>query len=215
MPIRLRVTDLDAWVRFIEPERPEFEISLETFLAQMRREEPPTLDMQAGAAFHAMLEHATVGELDGLIEPLVCESFRFQFDGDWTLALPVCREWSVEKVIPTPSGDVLLRGRLDGHDGEADGEIIDYKLTFSGFDAERYADSLQWKAYCDITGARKFRYLVFEAKRRDNNVWIYGMHELVMFTYPEIGADVQRRVAELAEFVVQYVPSLIVEEAAV
>lgn len=198
--IRLRVSDLDSWIRFVEPAMPEFEVSLEDFLAQMRRESIPSEDMRCGQAFHTMLEKATSGDyFDG--EEV--EGFTFSFGGNFEVAIPAEREAMIEKVYETKFGPVLLRGKFDGRDS---GIVTDYKLTTSTFDAERYAESLQWRAYLDMTGDRQFRYLVFQAKRRDRDVWVHDVHPLTFWAYPQMSSDVAKRVEELAEFVSLHLP---------
>ena len=209
--IRLRVSDLDAWVGFVEPERPEFEKPTEDFLAYLRREEPPTEAMKAGIALHSLLETAEIGEEFG-DDGVEQDGFLFIFYADCELELPMEREPEVmEWVIDTPSGLVLLRGRIDSRD--ATGLVTDYKLT-ARFDAERYGRSLQWKAYLAMTGERSFRYLVFEAKRRDDMVAIKDIHDLTFHRYSGMEEEVARRVAELAAFVAEHVPSLVTQEAA-
>lgn len=209
--IRLRVGDLDQWVRFVEPSMEQFELSTEEFLAMMRREAPPSDDMLAGSALHSLLEHAKEGDEIGTLEGVERDGFVFRFDGSFTLPLPAEREPEImEHVFDTPSGKVLLRGRIDGRD--IYDEIVDYKLS-STFDAERYAGSLQWRAYLLMTGARRFKYVVFQSKRTERDVWIYDMHELVFWRYPQMEADVHRRVCELAAFVAEHVPELAVDPA--
>lgn len=206
--IRLRASDLDAWRKFVEPERPEFEVSLEDFLAYMKRESPPTDAMRAGSAFHEVMERASTGEE---ISCVTVDGFEFTFADDLPpVSAPPYREEPCEKVYTTPSGDVLLRGRVDGSEGF---EVVDYKLTGSAFDAERYAGSLQWKAYLDMTGGKRFRYVVFHGKRKETEVFVHHVHELTLWAYPEMGGEVQRRVEELAEFVVNHAPELTVEVA--
>ena len=201
--LRLRVTDLDQWVRFLEPALPEFEVPLEDFIAYMRRETAETPDMLAGRAFHSWLQFAEPGDVRDEIDS---EGFTFRFGCDCVLALPERREESVAKVYDTPAGKALLRGRVDGWDP---GCVIDYKLTLGQFDAERYAGSLQWKAYLDMAGERSFRYLVYQGKRTEQDVFIYDVHDLKLWAYPEMGGEVERRVAELAGFVATYVPELV------
>lgn len=203
--IRLRVTDLDQWVRYVEPEREEFEVSTESFIAGLRRENPPTDDMLCGSAFHTLLEKAAEGDyLDGV----EVDGFAFTFGGTFEVQVPAERETLIEKVYPTSAGPVLLRGKFDARDA---GTVTDYKLTCSTFDAERYAGSLQWRAYLDMLGDRRFRYAVFQAKRTDRDVWIHDLHSLTFWSYPEMHAAVQRRVEELARFVAVHVPELVTD----
>lgn len=196
--LKIRVTDLDQWVRFLEPERDEFEVPLADFIAYLKREAPQTEDMRCGAAFHALMEGAGLDDELGGTFGSEQDGFRFYFQGEFSLALTTAREQLVERVYETPNGPVLLRGKTDGRRAS---EVVDYKLTTSPFDAERYASSLQWRAYLDMTQARSFRYVVFKARRDGSDVWIHEQHELVLWPYPEMHADVSRRVAELAQFI--------------
>jgi hypothetical protein len=209
--IRLRVTDLDAWVRFLEPEREEFEVSLDDFLAQMRREAPETPAMRAGQAFHSLMEKAHTGQvLDGGLAGIEQDGFWFHFHGDFEVSVPRAREEPVGRVYQTPAGAVLLRGKVDASDPIT---VTDYKLTFGQFDAERYAASLQWRAYLHITGARRFHYVVFQAMLDESDmssdVFVFDMHNLAFFAYPEMGEHVTQRVSELAAFVADHVPTLV------
>lgn len=200
MVIRLRVSNLDAWCKFLEPEIPEWEVEQEDFIAQLRGETEPNDAMLAGTAFHALMETANLGDEHG---HAVSQGFTFAFTEEIAIELPVTRESEISRIYDTPSGPVLLTGHIDGQ--LADGTVIDYKLTKT-FDAERYADSMQWRAYLDIIGARRFRYIAIENKLEDRHVIVRGAHTLDFWAYPEMHADVQQRVAELAEFVVRHVP---------
>lgn len=204
--MRIRVSDLDQWVRFVEPEIPQFEVSTEDFLAYLRRDGVATDKMRAGSAFHSVMEEAREGDD---IEEVTVDGFDFSFAFDLpAVHAPLYREELVERVYGTPHGPVLLRGRVDGREGI---EVCDYKLSFGGFDAERYAKSLQWKAYLDMTGAKRFRYVVFQAKLKGSDVWVYDSHELIQWAYAGMSDDVGRRVAEVAAFVHEHVPELIEE----
>lgn len=204
--IRLRVTDLDAWVGYVEPERDEFEVSTEQFLAHMRRQAPETEAMRIGRAFHRLLERAQPGdEIDTDCTGVAVDGFRFFCGPDLVLEVPQIREQATELVYSTPSGLVLLRGQVDGREGL---EVTDYKLTLGTFDAERYADSLQWRAYLDMTGAKRFRYVVFGAKAQGPNVWLHEVHELAFWSYPDMHGDVRGRVGELAAFVSTHLPEM-------
>jgi hypothetical protein len=202
--LRLRVSDLDQWVRYAEPEREEWEVPLEDFLRYMRREEEANENMMAGRAFHILMERALAG--DDLQNEDV-EGFRFRFADDLPpVCIPPIREESCEKVYATPSGPVLLRGRVDGREGI---EVVDFKLTSGQFNAERYAASLQWRAYLDMTGGLRFRYVVFQGKRTDRETFVFAIHELVFWSYPEMAADVALRAGELAAFCRSHVPELV------
>lgn len=206
--IRLRASDLDQWVRFIEPEPDGYEISLAQFMASMRRQVPATPQMNAGSAFHKVLELASDG---AEIDAQIVDGFEFSFPGHLTLALPAYRELPVEKLYQTPSGPVLLRGRVDG---EEDISVTDYKLTFGSLDVEKYAGSLQWMAYLDMMpGKRRFDYHVFTAymNKKCTEVEVKEHHPFTFWAFLGMHAIVYRRVCELAEFVSMHVPELVME----
>ncbi len=207
--VKLRVTDLDSWEAFVRPEIEAFELTLEQILARLNRQDSESDEMRAGTAFHKLLENARAGDvLDGGLEGIALDGWVFHFDGDFQVQLPWHREELVEREIQTPYGMVLLRGKTDGSGGL---EAVDHKLTFGQFDAERYADSWQWRAYLTMLGVKRFRYLVYQARKlTDEHVWIYAVHELTFWAYPEMEGQVKRQVTELAEFVVKNVPTLIV-----
>lgn len=68
-------------------------------------------------------------------------------------------EIKVEHFIEFPKFNVLLVAKVDKLNGY---EITDYKTTESAFDADKYMDSIQWKIYCLIFGAKRFIYRIFE-----------------------------------------------------
>jgi len=196
--MRLSVTMLDSYLYWRDSE----DMPLEDLLKRLRGEEPPSPAMEAGRAFHKLLEHATAGELS--VEEV--DGWRFDFALDGEIALPTIRELKAEHAMETPSGPVTLVGKVDALNGTT---VHDYKLT-ERFDAERYADSYQWRSYLTIFGATRFVYDVFECRceESENKVWIYNYHRLVFSAYPGMAEDVQREVNNLAGIVAQYVPEL-------
>ena len=202
--IRLRVSNLDAWVRFKEPEREEYDVSVEDFIAQLKRESEPNDTMRAGTAFHSVLEGLKAGDELGA-DGIEVDGFTFRITADEAIHLPDTRECETpERIFHTWVGPVSLQGRLDGWDGFT---VYDHKLT-GKFDAERYGDSMQWRAYLLLTGARRFRYYVYEQKTKDRDVTIHDIHTLTFWAYPEMEEDVSRRVCELTEFIDLHVPEL-------
>lgn len=209
--IRLSVSDLETWRYWKANE----DSTLDELVARLTKKEPPTPQMQAGAAFAKLMEQAPMGVFD--VETV--DGWTFVFNLDDVIALPPVRELKAEVVFDTPSGPVMLVGKIDG----LGGKVHDQKLTES-FDAERYLDSLQWRAYLVMFGAREFVYDVFKAKYErgpgrtivvdgeetyvkgdpTGKITITEYHPMSFFSYPGIRADVQRAVNELAEVVVAY-----------
>lgn len=193
--IRLSVTDLDSYLYWKRTEDMDFE----SLLKRLRGEEPPGQNMLAGRAFHKLLETATPGseffaqKVDG---------FRFDFAIDEEIAVPVARELKGEVLLHTPSGPVTLVGKVDGLTGCV---VNDWKLT-EKFDAERYADSYQWRAYMMMFAAQQFIYDVFVCRYDDDRVYVFDYHRLPLYAYPGLAEDVRREVCGLAEIVAKHVP---------
>jgi hypothetical protein len=200
--IRVSVTDLDSMLYWRDSD-----MEFEDLLKRLRGEEPPGANMLAGRAFHKLLETATEGgeffaaEVDGI---------RFDFAIDREIALPVIRELKGERLFDTPSGPVTLVGKVDAMSA---GTVTDYKLT-ERFDAERYMDSIQWRAYLLMFDATRFVYDVFQCRYDPDRVYVYEYHRLPFYAYPAMEADVHRAVCELAEIVARHVPQKIHAEAA-
>jgi hypothetical protein len=197
--MRLSVGDLENLRRWKEREDQD----LPALLAQLRRQGPVTRNMEAGKAFAKFFEHATEGERGGDI----VDGWTFEFKVDAEFALPTVRELKMEETFTTPYGPVTLVGVVDGLDGMT---VHDQKLT-AYFDAQKYTDSLQWRAYLAMTGAQRFVYDIFVGKYEDrsNYVTVYEYHQVPFYTYPSIRADVERAVTELAEIVATHMPEAV------
>lgn len=212
--LKLRVSDLDAWVDFLEPEFEEFEISTEQFIAKMRGFEDATWEMQGGRAFHAVMEGAAIGDDVGAFE---ADGHLFTFSCDVEIpAYPIREGAIVTKVYDTPVGPVELRGRTDARD-PVRRAIADFKVSFSTVDLARYGESMQWRAYLDMTDCTRFDYHVFDAfvSKVDLGknvvplpVEIRGHYPLTLWAYPEMSGEVRQRVIELADFVTRAIPDL-------
>lgn len=200
--MRFSVTDLETYRRYKERE----DITLEDCLAQLRREALLHPNAIAGRALHSALEHAEYGEESVSIER---DGYRFSFDCDVDLAVPSVRELKGEMELLTPTGPVTLVGVVDA----IDSSIYDYKLT-GRFDAERLADSYQWRCYLMMFKANRFVYRVFVGEEQSQGsgfdgkafhewrIWEY--HEFPVYRYPMMEADVAKEVSEFAEFSSKY-----------
>lgn len=192
---RISVTDLEAWRYYIASE----DASLEDLLARLRRETPPTAAMIAGRAFHAALE--TMGESESQF--VEADGIQFHFKTDCELALPRVREMKGELEMQTSVGSVNLVGVVDGLNGM---EVQDHKLT-ARWDAERYAESYQWRCYLTMFSGTRFVYNVFVGKEVKPNVYeIYDFHRLPLYAYPSMAPDVNREVDRFAQFLDRYLP---------
>lgn len=192
--IRLSVTDLDKYRYWLESE----DAPLEDLILELRGLDEPTPQMLAGKAFHKLFEDS--GDQD--VTSVVIDGFEFIFSLDAAIAIPPVRELKAECVIDTPFGPVTLVGKVDALNGTT---VHDYKLS-EKFDAERYTDSMQWRAYLHMFKGATFVYDVFVGRYDDNRVFIYDYNRMAFHAYPEMFADLRRDVSALAEIVVKHVP---------
>jgi hypothetical protein len=192
--MRLSVSDLDSYLYWKGAE----DMDLDALLRRLRREEPPTPAMLAGTAFHSLLENADTCDLSDAEQ----DGFKFRFDLESAIAMPQIKELKAEHLVQTTAGPVVLVGKVDGLRGST---IIDYKLT-ERFDAERYADSYQWRCYLMIFRAQRFTYEVFQCRHTDDAIVVTEHHPLTFYAYPGMEQDVLRELAGLAELVAKHVP---------
>lgn len=186
--LRLAVSDLDTYRYWLARE----EAPLEALLSDLRRETPPTPAMLRSRAFHAALEHAACEEE---VRVLAEGDYQFVFAlEDETLVLPAHPELRGEYDIETAAGRVTLAGRVDGLDGLS---IRECKLT-ERFEPERYADSLQWRAYLAMFNAVRLDYDIFEWRADGKWTVIYNRHRFPVYAYPEMRLDVDEVTEELA-----------------
>lgn len=198
--MRISATQIDAFVRWQKNE----DAPLEEIVDYLRKRTPPTDAMRAGTAFHKVLEHSSYGE----IERAEQDGFTFDLSGlDCTLDLPEIRELKLECLTVIAGFPVTVVGVVDAQRARG---VYDHKLT-SRFDAERYADSYQWRCYVHWFGYDWMRYNVFEAHQPADTPNLYQVrqfHPLTFTRYPEIGADVDRVSREFVLFLRAYVPEL-------
>jgi hypothetical protein len=193
--IRISATDIDAYRWF----RNDEEADLAAFLDQMRRKLPPTESMLAGTALHKALETATAGEVKGF----EADGFTFSIETEAEIDLPDIREMKATKEYRVGDTIVTLVGKVDALHGK---RIDDHKFT-SGYDAERFLTSYQWRIYLDIFDADEFRWNVFEGRESaPRNYLITNVHPLTMRRYPGMREDIERELAEFVDFARKFLP---------
>jgi hypothetical protein len=197
--IRLSVTDLETFRYWQERD----DGTLEDLIAQLTGAVEPTPQMRAARAFHKAFED--LGRDVESLDRLTVDGYTFDFEMDGALAMPPIRELKAEGLWQTPSGPVTLVGKVDGLAGLT---VHDYKLS-ERFEAERYLDSWQWRAYLTMFHARRFVYEVFQCyyDRADpTRVHIVDLHPLAFDRYPQMEQDLSQAVCALAEVVVRHCP---------
>ena len=97
---------------------------------------------------------------------------------------------------------MTLVGKADAVYGK---HVFDHKLTET-FDAEKYTDSLQWRAYLVLFDADRFTYNCFTGKEK-NGEWIVSeLNRLTVNRYAEVEKDVAVAVRNLENFIRNYIP---------
>lgn len=198
--MRISATQIDAYLRW----RANEDAPLEDIRDYLLRKTPPTDAMRAGSAFHKVLEHSTYEE----IERAEQDGFTFDLSElDCVLELPEVRELKMECLTVIAGFPVTLVGVVDAQQRKG---VYDHKLT-SRFDAERYADSYQWRTYLYWFGFDWMTYNVFEAYNPAAEPDLYivrHFHPLTFTRYPELAADVERVQRDFVLFLREYVPEL-------
>jgi hypothetical protein len=194
--MRIGTSDLDLYRSYLDEDS---EMGLPELLAKLRREAPRPRYLDAGVAFHKLLEHAGTEE----VSARSVDGFNFRFDLDATIALPQVRELKGELVVMTSVGPATLVGKVDGYDGG----VTDTKLV-GRFDAEKYFWSYQWRCYLLMFGAWRFRYDIFvqDEDKKTGEIVVKEYHPLDMYAYPEMERDVLRAVDGFAQFIAKHMP---------
>lgn len=193
--MKISVSSLDSYLYWRESE----DMELDELLSRIMGYEQPSPSLQAGKAFHALMERASVGEMFATEQ----DGIRFDFAIDAEIALPTVPAAFGERMFQTRSGPVKLVGRINGIDGLVPHV---YKLT-EKFDAERYVNSYAWRAYLLMFGAQRFVYDVFAARfDLPERVYVNDYHRLELTAYPGMEADVHEAVSGLTEIVKRYCP---------
>lgn len=204
--IRTSATELETFRLFLEGDF----IDQEELLSRLRGERTENLKMRAGTAFHAFLENA--GDFSG--DEVEQDGFVFLLKLKTSIALPVIREVKTERGYLLDGQEVVLVAKADALNGRT---VWDHKLS-DGFDADRYTDSLQWRAYLSLFGCNTFTYNVFEGgevkkkkqQRAGKVVWsVDELHQFSCHRYPGMDQELSDWVRELTRFIVKYVPERI------
>lgn len=202
--IRVSATDVDAFRRWRDDD--EDREDLIRLIQQLRRLMPSTEAMEAGSALHAAIENAEPGDHRFFKHG----EFGFSFETDCEIDLPPIREMKATRCYLIDGTEVTLVGKVDAIHGK---RIDDHKFT-AQFDAERYLDSFQWRAYLEVFEADTFRWNVFVAKESaPKNYIIRDFHRLQMDRYPGIGEDVERELGEFVRFARDHLPERFVPKA--
>lgn len=169
------------------------DLELDWLLRRLRGEEPQTEAMAAGQALHSALENADEGEAMSLASG----EYKFYFQCDSQIEVPISRELSIEKQY----GELTVRGRVDAMSGRT---VTDYKST-QNFDADRLLEGFQWRYYLDMTDCETFIWKVFVLSERFYREYdVTKTHELRQHRYE----DLRKECGKLADDFLGFVRAL-------
>lgn len=192
--IKISATQLEAHRRFLEGV-----ISLDTLRTQLLKLEPPGPLMALGTKFHELLQAET-------ITPRMCEP-NFEYNqvldarGKIDYRCPAF-EVKLRSVMETFDGvPVVLTGVADQL---LPGMVIEYKTRYSPFQYESYADSMQWRLYCQLFDVPAVTYKVWEMKRIEetNFCTVKSFNEFTLYEYPAMKSEIREAVTELTRLLV-------------
>ena len=218
----MRVTSLDAWNYYNNSD-----MTTEEFIAQLRYETPMSRPAAVGIAFHSAMEdyikaankigfanleipaHFSKGLQSWANRGNVVSgklNFHVSEDIDFELNIAGAKP-EVKGEMYLPEVDVRLKGRADLVRGN---KIWDFKTSageFNDYKIIQYQNSMQWRSYLLMLGAREFTYLYFRIKDKqdaDNNVDILSHDVLDLYEYPEMRNDLLSAVNELRDFRIKH-----------
>lgn len=197
---RLSVTDIDsfAWYKKIES------MTADDMVDRLLRKAEQNEQMKIGQVFHDIMDNPP-NEIDAISR----NGFTFLFECESTIIIPQVREIKTEKEYIVDGIRVVLVGKCDGVTAN---QIDDHKITFKP-NPETYLDSFQWRAYLDMFGANKFRYLIYSARKKGHKstplIEIYDISELTMYRYQNMQNDLICGISDLLNFIKEYAPKMI------
>lgn len=175
--LRLSVTQVGSYLQYLNGR-----IGLHQLVEGLTKPTTPTIKMQVGSIFHCHMQ--------GMEHP---DSDIVTFD-ETDLAIAKTRidarsdiyEYKIRRTVTTSRGKILLTGVADQIVGNV---IHEYKTTFSQFNYDKYADSIQWMGYCILFDIEKVVYQVWQLSDPDDSeqidkrkpIRVKSYHEFAMF----------------------------------
>lgn len=147
--LKISATQLESYRRLIDGA-----LSPEQFERQLLRLDPPNLMMEKGSAFHEMLQTEDPTPFEGMFSSACIAKARSKMDYRSKVF-----EYKVRRQYRTKFGDISVTGVADQLLGL---DVVEIKTKYSPITYDAYADSMQWRVYCELFGAKFVTYKVFE-----------------------------------------------------
>lgn len=147
--LKISATQLESYRRLIDGT-----LSPDQFERQLLRLDPPNAMMEKGTAFHEMLQTEDPIVFDGIFSSDCITNARSKMDYRSKVF-----EYKVRRQYRTKFGDISVTGVADQLLGL---DVVEIKTKYSPISYDAYADSMQWRVYCELFGAKFVTYKVFE-----------------------------------------------------
>lgn len=209
--LRISVTTIDLYNRFLCDEGfPE-----EVFIDQLLGKKPPTKYMQLGSAFHEIIENPheafsrftkAAGEAigfmsrDGIVFPadVITKCYDY-IDYDHPFEIKLTKIYSVlSEFNASGTEQVEVVAKVDQGKGDF---VIEHKSCWSGFQYDKYAESLQWKFYLDVHEAQRCIYKVFELSELADGIILRNVHTFYFDWYDEITKELNNILESFINFI--------------
>lgn len=192
------VSNLDNFAQYLSGEfYDKSEYTTELFVENLLRIIPPSRNMKIGTIIHSIFENIPLNNSISTIElsnQFTHNKWQINIDDklDLKIALPSCKEISINKEIPHLNA--AIRGRVDNIGGTT---VHDLKVS-SQFDVERYMYSWQWKTYLWMTEYDNFIYdvLVSTIHPDKDIITIKDYQQLSVYRYSNMNIEVENFIQE-------------------
>ncbi len=147
--LKISATQLESYRRLIDGVLSPYQ-----FERQLLRLDPPNEMMSKGIAFHEMIQTEDPTPFEGMFSGDCIAKARSKMDYRSKVF-----EYKVRRVYRTRYGDISVTGVADQLLGL---DVVEIKTKYSPISYDAYVDSMQWRVYCELFGAKFVTYKVFE-----------------------------------------------------
>lgn len=185
--ITLRASTVDSFRLYSEPDNDL--ISTEEMDARLLGESSTNEAMALGTAFHEAVAGTYVGAI--IFDPESLEQARLGLEH----ATPEVYGSTVLDIDGTP---VQLTGHTDWLLGM---DMLELKTSRKPIPLDRYADSMQWRCYCEIFGIERVTYrLVQLDEKSDGTIYAKSIDDVLVWRYPKLREDVVKCLRALLRY---------------
>lgn len=171
-------------------------MSEDDLIATIRGEFVPNHKVKLGLAFGRVLEHPEryLGRAG-----YSCDGFFFTLDTMAPALAEIDRRGIFEVKAQRLYGDCMVVCKADHVLGS---HLSEFKTTLSNFDADKYAESCQWRFMADILQPSRVTYRVFCLSEDDAGmIGLRSIETMNLFPYPALHQDCCDVVEEFKEYV--------------